>query len=66
MTMTDEQGQRTLSDADVDAIAARLESRLADRFVRGAGDGALAILKRLLLWAVIALAGYALAHGWRP
>lgn len=61
-----EQGQRTLSDADVEAIAARLESRLADRLVRGAGNGALAFIKKLILWSVVGLAAYALAHGWRP
>ena len=63
--MTDQQG-RTLSDADVEAIAKRLESRLADRFVKGAGTGALAFVKRLIMWAIIALFGYAVAHGWKP
>lgn len=57
---------RTLTDADVEAIAARLESRLADRLVRGAGSGAIAVVKRLILWVVVGLAAYALAHGWRP
>lgn len=61
-----EQGQRTLSDADVQAIAAALESRLTDRLVKGAGNGALAFLKKLLVWAIIALFGYAVAHGWKP
>jgi hypothetical protein len=73
-----EQGQRTLSDADVQAIAAAiaaalatalaaaLESRLTDRLVRGAGNGALAFLKKLLVWAIIGLFGYAVAHGWKP
>lgn len=61
-----EQGKRTLSDADVEAIAKAMEDRLTSRMVRGAGTGALAILKKLVLWAVIGLLGYALAHGWRP
>lgn len=61
-----EQGQRTLSNADVQAIAEALESRLTDRFVRGAGNGALAFVKKLLVWAIIALFGYAVAHGWKP
>lgn len=60
------QGERTLTDADVDAIAARLESRLADRLVRGAGTGALAFVKRLILWGILILAGYALSHGFKP
>lgn len=61
-----EQGQRTLSDADVQAIAAALESRLTDRVVKGAGTGALQLVKRLLFWGVLALFVYAIAHGWRP
>lgn len=78
--MQGEQGQRTLSDADVDALAARLalmlptddkiaarvDALLADRIVRGAGSGALAVVKRLILWIVVWLAVYALAHGWKP
>lgn len=64
--MIDQQGDRTLSDADVQAIAAALESRLADRLVRGAGNGALAFVKKLLVWAVISLFIYAMAHGWKP
>ena len=60
-----EQG-RTLSDADVDAIAARLENRLADRLVRGAGNGALAFLKRLIVALILIGAGYAASHGWKP
>jgi len=61
-----EHGQRTLTDADVDAIAQRLENRLADRLVRGAGNGALGLLKRLVLALVLIGAGYALSHGWKP
>lgn len=64
--MIDQQGDRTLSDADVDAIAARLENRLADRLVRGAGNGALGLLKRLIVALVLIAAGYALSHGWKP
>lgn len=61
-----EQGQRTLSDADVQAIAAALGSWLTDRLVKGAGNGALAFVKKLLVWAVISLFIYAVAHGWKP
>lgn len=63
--MTDN-AQRTLSDADVQAIASELESRLTDRVVRGAGTGVLQLAKRLLFWAVVGLFVYAIAHGWRP
>lgn len=62
--MTDE--GRTLSDADVKAIADVLEKQLADRIVRGAGNGALAFVKKLAVWAIVGLAAYALAHGWKP
>ena len=61
-----ERGQRTLTDADVQAIASELESRLTDRVVRGAGTGVLQLVKRLLFWAVVGLFVYAIAHGWKP
>lgn len=60
----DQQG-RTLSDADVQAIAAALESRLADRVVKGAGTGVLVLAKRLAFWAIVGLFAYAVAHGFR-
>jgi hypothetical protein len=60
-----EQGERTLSDADVEAIARALESRLTDRIVKGAGTGALAFTKKLIVWAIIGLFAYAVAHGFR-
>lgn len=59
-----EQG-RTLSDADVEAIAKALESRLTDRVVKGAGTGALQFAKRLLFWAILGAFAYAVAHGFR-
>lgn len=60
-----EQGGRTLSDADVEAIAAELEARLTDRVVRGAGTGILQFTKRLVFWAIVGLFAYAVAHGFR-
>jgi len=59
-----EQGERTLSDADVQAIAAALESRLANRVVRGAGVGILQLVKRLLFWAIVMLFAYGVTHGF--
>lgn len=56
---------RTLTNDDVDAIAARLEARLSDRIVKGAGSGALTFVKRMFVWGVIALAAYAFAHGFK-
>lgn len=60
-----EQGQRTLSDDDVEAIAKALESRLTERVVKGAGTGALQFIKRLAFWAIVAAFAYAVAHGFR-
>jgi hypothetical protein len=69
---------RTLTDADVKAIAVeiaknldmgqvadQLERNFSDRVIRGTGVGVLKILKRLLLWAIIGLFGYAVLHGFR-
>lgn len=60
-----EQGERTLSDADVEAIAQALESKLTDRVVKGAGTGALQFIKRLVFWGILAAFAYAVAHGFR-
>lgn len=60
-----ETGERTLSDADVEAIAEALESKLTDRVVKGAGTGALQFLKRLAFWAILGACAYAIAHGFR-
>lgn len=63
--MSERQDERTLSDADVDAIADRLERRLSDRIVKGAGAGILQFVKRLIMWAMLGLFAYAVAHGFR-
>lgn len=62
----DELQGRTLSDADVDAIASRLEERLASKIVHGAGMGALTFVKRLVFWSVLAAFAYAVSQGFRP
>jgi len=54
--------ERTLSDADVQAIAAALEKRLGDSLVRKAGSGLLAFAWRGLLLAILLLAAYGIAH----
>lgn len=61
----DELQGRTLSDADVEAIASELEARLTDRVVKGAGNGVLQFAKRLFFWAILGLFAYAVAHGFR-
>ncbi|HET7332341.1 hypothetical protein [Dyella sp.] len=55
--------ERTLTDADVQAIAAALEKSIADRFVRKAGMGVLTLAWRGFVLAIILLAGYYMAHG---
>lgn len=54
--------ERTLSDADIDAIAARLESRFDERFIRGAGIGVLRLAWKGLTYLIVALAVYAWTH----
>jgi hypothetical protein len=66
--MREQQGGRTLTDADVDAITARLESRFQERFVRGAGIGVLRLAWKGLTYLIVGLAVYAWTHhgGTRP
>ena len=52
-----EQG-RTLSEADVQAIAKALEDRLASRLITNAGKGILALAWKGVLLAVLWLAVY--------
>lgn len=57
------QDQRTLSDADVEAIAKALEKSIADSLVRKAGSGVLGLAWRGIVLAIVLLAGYAALHG---
>lgn len=62
-----EQGQRTLSDADVQAIATQLKDELRNEFIRGAGVGVLRFAWKGLTYVIVGLAVYAWAHsGGRP
>lgn len=60
--MNDPSLDRTLTDADVEAIAARLEKRLSEQLVRKAGMGVLQLAWRGLFLAIIALAAYGYMH----
>lgn len=60
-----ETGERSLTDADVEAIASALEKQLSERIVKGAGTGILQFSKRLIFWAILGLFAYAVAHGFR-
>jgi hypothetical protein len=59
--MTD-QGERTLSDADVEAIAAQLKEQLRNEFIRGAGVGVLRFAWKGLTYLIVGLAVYAWSH----
>lgn len=54
---------RTLSDADVEAIAAALESRFTNKFAQKAGFGILSLAWKGVLYALAALALYGYMHG---
>jgi len=58
----EEQGKRTLTDADVKAIADQLQAQISERFVRGAGWGILRMAWNGLIIGIIALAVYAWSH----
>ena len=57
------QDQRTLSDADVEAIAKALEKSIADSLVRKAGSGVLGLAWRGIALLIILLAAYGMTHG---
>lgn len=60
------QDERTLTDADVEAIAAALETRLVNNFYQDLGKGVMGIVKKMLVVALIAVAGYGAVKGYRP
>lgn len=49
---------RTITDADVDAIVARLEQRAAQRFQINVGRGVLGLVWKAVMLLLIFLAGY--------
>lgn len=53
-----ERRARSLTDADIEALANILEERLADRFYNNLGRGVWAMAKRGVVIVVLALAGY--------
>jgi hypothetical protein len=60
------QSQRTLTDADVDAITQALEKRMVEGFYRDIGKGVWSIAKRAFLLLVAALAAYGYYRGIKP
>jgi hypothetical protein len=60
------QSQRTLTDADVDAITQALEKRMVEGFYRDIGKGVWGIAKKAFFLLVAALAAYGYYKGVRP
>jgi hypothetical protein len=60
------QSQRTLTDADVDAITDALERRMVEGFYRDIGMGVWGIAKKAFYLALAGLAAYGYFKGIRP
>jgi hypothetical protein len=56
---------RTLSDADVDAIAAALESRFVERFYGNVGRGVWGLAWRAIVVTIAAIAIYGSVKGMK-
>ncbi|WP_124861873.1 hypothetical protein [Burkholderia anthina] len=54
---------RTLTDADVRAIAAQIESGITQRFQVNVGRGVLGLAWRVFMYALVALAAYGAGAG---
>jgi hypothetical protein len=57
--------KRTLTDADVDALAERLEKSVLQRFQLNIGRGVLALLWKWFMLALLALAAYGAGGGFK-
>lgn len=60
-----EDNERTLTDADVDAIAKALEKRIADRFRHDVGAGVIKTVWQMMLWGFVALLAWFAAKGMK-
>lgn len=58
-------GNRTLSDEDVKAIAAQIESGITQRFQLNVGRGVLGLVWKVVIWTLIATAAYGAGGGFR-
>lgn len=61
-----DQEARSLTKADVTAIVTELKSSLIKDFYENLGNGVWALVKKALIWGVLALAIYGATnnHGW--
>jgi len=58
-------GNRTLTEDDVKAIAAQIENGITQRFQLNVGRGVLALVWRVVLYTLIAIAAYGAGGGFR-
>jgi hypothetical protein len=58
-------GNRTLSDDDVKAIAAQIESGITQRFQLNVGRGVLGLVWKVVLYALIITAAYGAGGGFK-
>ena len=58
--------ERTLTDADVEAIAEALEKRITENFYQDVGKGVMGIVKKVFVLALVAIAGYGAMRGIKP
>jgi hypothetical protein len=56
---------RTLSDADVKAIAAQIEVGITQRFQLNVGRGVIAMAWKVVMYALVALAAYGAGGGFK-
>jgi len=56
---------RNLTDADVKAIASEIERSIMQRFQLNVGQGVLRFVWRAMIYAMIALAAYGAAGGFK-
>jgi hypothetical protein len=57
--------KRTLTDADVKAIAKEIEAGITQRFQLNVGRGVIGLAWKVCLWALIATAAYGAGGGFR-
>lgn len=60
---TDPAPKRNLTDADIDALAAKLEDRLARRFYLNLGEGVWGMVWKVILTGLVFLAAYGATRG---
>jgi hypothetical protein len=58
-------GNRTLTEDDVKAIAAQIESGITQRFQLNVGRGVLGLAWRVFMYALVALAAYGAGGGFK-